>query len=260
MYRPRLIPVLLVDGGHALKTIQFKKRIDLGDPVNAVSILNTFRVDELVVLDIGASAAGRTIDLGLLRDIASEARMPFSVGGGVRSLQDVSTLMAMGAEKVVVSTAVHEDPQFVARAVDTFGSSSITACVDVGRDWLGRKAVFARSGRRKVSGAPLEVVERVAGLGVGEIVLQSIDRDGMMDGYDLPLLGEVAGALTVPVVALGGAGTLSHMAQAYASTEVSALASGSFFCFRSKARGVLMSYPDRDSLQSFRDLRRGGAG
>lgn len=256
MYRPRVIPVLLVDGWHALKTIRFKQRIDLGDPVNAVSIFNNFRVDEIVVLDIGARDAGRTMDPGLLRDIASEANMPFSIGGGVRTLDQVATLLAMGAEKVVMGSAVHDDPAFVAEAVRRFGSSSITACLDVGRDWLGRPAVRSRGGRRKVTGTPLAVAKRIEALGVGEIVLQSIERDGMMQGYDIPLLAAVSRALRVPLVALGGAGRLQHMSETYAATEVSALASGSFFCFKGAGRGVLISYPDPAELESFANLRR----
>ena len=256
MYRPRVIPVLLVDGWHALKTIRFKQRIDLGDPVNAVSIFNNFRVDEIVVLDIGARDAGRTIDLGLLRDIASEANMPFSIGGGVRSLEQIATLLAMGAEKVVLSSAVHDSPGFVEDAVRQFGSSSITACVDVGRNWMGRPVVRSGGGRQNVSGTPLEVAQRVARLGVGEIILQSIDRDGTMQGYDVPLLSQISAALRVPVVALGGAGCLQHMSDAYAATEVSALASGSVFCFKGAGRGVLISYPAPAELDTFANLRK----
>ncbi len=256
MYRPRVIPVLLVDGWHAFKTIRFKQRIDLGDPVNAVSIFNNFRVDEIVVLDIGARDAGRTMDPGLLRDIASEANMPFSIGGGVRDVRQIAALLEMGAEKVVVSSAVHETPAFVSDAVRQFGSSSITACLDVGSDWRGRPVARSHGGRQKVPGTPLEVARHIADLGVGEIMLQSIERDGMMDGYDIPLLAEISAALRVPVVALGGAGKLDHMSEAYASTQVSALASGSFFCFKGAGRGVLISYPEPADLDTFSHLRR----
>lgn len=182
--------------------------------------------------------------------------MPFSIGGGVHTLDQVATLLAMGAEKVVIGSAVHDDPAFVAEAVRRFGSSSITACLDVGRDWLGRPAVRSRGGRRTVTGTPLAVAKRIEALGVGEIVLQSIERDGMMQGYDIPLLAAVSRALRVPVVALGGAGRLQHMSETYAATEVSALASGSFFCFKGAGRGVLISYPDPAELESFANLRR----
>ena len=256
MYRPRLIPILLIDGLQAVKTIRFAKRINLGDPVNAVSIFNSFRVDELVVLDIGATKAGRPPNLELLRDIASEARMPFSVGGGVKECRQVGDLLALGAEKVVISTAAIRDPGLVRSAVDAFGSSSISTCIDVGRDWLGRNVVRTRSGLDKASGSPLEVAKRLQDLGVGEIIVQSIDRDGMRDGYDVGLLAQISATIEVPVVALGGAGTLQHMRDAYAGSDVNALASGSFFCFKGAGHGVLISYPDTRELDTFRTLRK----
>lgn len=256
MYRPRLIPVLLIDGFQAVKTIRFDKRINLGDPVNAVSIFNSFRVDELVVLDIGASKDGRPPNLGLMRDIASEARMPFSVGGGIVNCGQIGEILALGAEKVVISTAAVKNPAFVREAVDAFGSSSISACLDVGRDWLKRSVVRTRSGMDNVSGRPLQVAQALQDLGVGEIIVQSIERDGMRDGYDIPLLEQFSATIDVPVVALGGAGRLQHMRDAYATTHVNALASGSFFCFKGAGHGVLISYPDASELDSFRNLRK----
>ena len=256
MYRPRLIPVLLIDGLQAVKTIRFDKRINLGDPVNAVSIFNSFRVDELVVLDIGASKAGRAPNLDLLRDIASEARMPFSVGGGIVDCTQVGEILALGAEKVVISTAAIRDPVFVRDAVGMFGSSSISACIDVGRDWLKRSVVRTRSGTDKVAGSPLEVAKQLQDLGVGEIILQSIERDGMRGGYDLALIAQLSEAIEVPIVALGGAGNLQHMRDAYVTTHVNALASGSFFCFKGAGHGVLISYPSTADLDTFRNLRK----
>lgn len=256
MYRPRLIPVLLIDGFQAVKTIRFGKRINLGDPVNAVSIFNSFRVDELVVLDIGATKAGRAPNFDLLRDIASEANMPFSVGGGVKDCRQIGELLALGAEKVVISTAAINDPGFIRDAVNTFGSSSIAACIDVGTDWRRRTVVRTRSGLDKVAGTPLDIAKRLQDFGVGEILVQSIDRDGMREGYDIGLLAQLSETIEVPVVALGGAGTLQHMRDAYAQSEVNALASGSFFCFKGAGHGVLISYPDSAELDTFRHLRQ----
>lgn len=260
MFRPRLIPILLVDGWSAYKTIQFKRRISIGDPINAVSIFNSFQVDEIVVLDISATNAGRTIDTNLVTDIASEAGMPFSVGGGIRTLEQISTMLSLGAEKVVLSTAIFESPRFISDAVRTFGSSSITACIDVGVDWFGRPVVYSRAGKNKLGLTPSEAARTAQDLGVGEIILQSIIHDGMMSGYDLNMLSEVSSLLHIPVVALGGAGTLKHMLDAYAGSEVSALASGSFFLFQVsnpsvQDRGVLISYPTPSDLDQFRYLR-----
>ena len=251
MYRPRLIPVIQLDGCHACKTIQFKQKIDLGDPVNLVSIFSAFCIDEIVVLDIAATRSHRSFDLGLFREIASEAQMPFSFGGGIKTLDQILSLLSLGAERVILSSVIHDNPSLVATAVQSFGSSSISACLDIGSDWLGRPAVYDNSGKRKQSGSPLEVAKRVEHLGVGEIIVQSIPRDGMMGGFDIPLLARVSEALRVPVVALGGAGCLGHMLDTYLATEVSAFASGSFFIFKGPSKGVLPSYPNLDDLSLF---------
>lgn len=256
MYRPRVIPVLLIDGLQAVKTIRFNRRINLGDPVNTVSIFNAFRVDELVVLDIGATRARRSPNFDLVRTIASEANMPFAVGGGISDCDQVRRMLALGAEKVVISTAAIRDDGFVRAAVDLFGSSSITACIDVGRDWLGRPVVRTRTGLDKAHGTPLEIAERLQAAGVGEIIVQSIDRDGMRNGYDVGLLSQLSEAIKVPIVALGGAGSLQHMLEAYAMSDVNALASGSFFCFQGAGHGVLITYPEQTDLAEFRYLRK----
>lgn len=259
MYRPRVIPVLLIDGLQAVKTIKFGKRVNLGDPVNTVSIFNSFRVDEMVVLDIGASRDGRPPNYELIRDIASEANMPFSMGGGVIDCDQVGRILELGAEKVVISTAAYRDPGFVRQAVDSYGSSSISACLDVGRDWMGRRVVRTRSNAEKVPGRPLDVALGLQELGVGEIILQSIERDGMRGGYDVELIDELSRTVEVPIVALGGAGNLQHMREAYAATQVNALASGSMFCFKGAGHGVLISYPDREDLATFMDIRKDAA-
>lgn len=256
MYRPRIIPVLLIDAnGHAVKTIRFRRKIDLGDPVNAVSIFNAFRVDELVLLDISATAQGRLVSMDLLSDIAAEARMPFSVGGGVSTLADIRQILAKGAEKVVIGTAALENPSFLRAAADQFGSSSIIACVDVQRDLFGRLGVRTRNATAKLGKTPVEAALLMEQMGAGEIIIQSVDRDGMMDGYDLECLEAVAKAVSVPVIALGGAGSLTHMKEAYARTYASAFASGSMFCFQDKDRGVLINYPGKQDLRSFHGIR-----
>lgn len=256
MFRPRIIPVILVDdSGHAVKTIRFGKKIDLGDPVNMVSIFNAFRVDELVLLDVAAARQRRLISLELLADIAAEAKMPFSVGGGVESLADIRKILSIGAEKVVLGTAALERPDFLRAATTEFGASSIMVCIDFQRDVFGRATVRTRGGTVKQKQAPLEAALMVERLGAGEIILQSIDRDGTMKGYDLETLAAVACATSVPVIALGGAGTLEDMKEAYAGTHASALASGSLFCFQDRQRGVLVNYPDKQALRSFREIR-----
>ena len=255
MYRPRIIPVLLIDGMQAVKTKQFGKPVNLGDPVNMVSIFNAFHVDELVVLDIGATRNGRGPDFSLIRDIASEAQMPFSVGGGITDCKQIGSLLALGAEKVVISTAAIRNSELISEAADNFGSSSITACLDVGRDWRGRQVVRVNSGKDIVKSGPLALGAWLQDQGAGEIIVQSIDRDGMREGYDMELLKPLAESLQVPVVALGGAGSLDHLRDLYQATEVNALAAGSLFCFKGRGDGVLVNYPAPSELHTFSHLR-----
>jgi cyclase len=256
MFRPRIIPVVLIDEhGQAVKSIKFRKRNYLGDPVNMVNIFNEFRIDELVLLDISASNRNRLISLDLLADIATEAKMPFSVGGGISSLNDIREILSTGAEKVVIGTAALERPEFVREAASQFGSSSIVVCIDVKKSILGSRLVRTRAGQRKIGLNPLEAASLMEEMGAGEIIIQSMDHDGVMGGYDLILTEAIADAVGVPVIALGGAGKLEHMKDAYASTNVSALASGSLFCFQNSERGVLVNYPNKAILNTFRNLR-----
>lgn len=256
MYRPRVIPVILLDEhGHAVKTQRFGKRVDLGDPVNAVSLFNAFRVDELVLLDIDASRQRRTTPAPLLADIASEARMPFSVGGGIRTLDDIRRMLALGAEKVVLSSIAVERPEFVQEAAANFGSSSIMVCIDVKRRFLGKQGVFHAARRRHESWNPLDFAHLMEEKGAGELIVQSVDNDGTMGGYDTELVEEISARLSVPVIALGGAGKLEHLVQLYARTTVSALAAGSLFVFQDVNRGVMINYPNAENLRRFRGLR-----
>lgn len=252
MFRPRIIPTILInEAGHAFKSIKFNRQIDLGDPINTVSIFNTFRVDELVLFDTSATKQGRTISMGLVQDIASEAKMPFAVGGGISSLSDIRSILSAGAEKVVISTAGLERPDFIREASEKFGSSSIMVCIDVKKNFFGRQTVRTRAGKKNLKSEPLDAALLMEKMGAGEIIIQNIDQDGVMSGYDVPLIKTVADAVGVPVIALGGAGSLDHMKEVYRMTNVSALASGSLFCFQNRDRGVLINYPSRLLLNTF---------
>lgn len=250
MFRPRVIPVMLVDNrGHAVKTVRFKKPLDLGDAVNTVSLFNAFKVDELVVLDITATRMNRRFPDRLMNDIASEAQMPLAIGGGIRTCQDIYDLLHAGAEKVILSSAALADPGFVREAAASFASSSITVCIDAARDWLGRYRVSSPSRGVKAM-TPAEAATLMEEMGAGEIIVQSVDHDGRMSGYDVTLTAQVADAVGVPVIALGGAGRFEHLRAAQAATHASAFASGSLFCFQDSNRGVLISYPGQDELAS----------
>jgi imidazole glycerol-phosphate synthase subunit HisF len=248
MFRPRVIPVLLLRNGGLVKTEGFGKQRYIGDPINAVRIFNDLRADELAFLDILATREGRLISLDFVRDVGEEANMPFAVGGGIRSLEDIRNILSAGAEKVVLNSYAAENPDFIAQAADSFGSSTITVCIDVKQKRFGAPRTWTVGGSRATGYAPEEFARLAQDKGAGEIIVQSIQRDGTMEGYDLDLIGRVSQAVTIPVVALGGAGRLEHLRQAYQETHASALAAGSMFVFHGPRRGVLINYPDRSEL------------
>jgi cyclase len=249
MFRPRVIPVLLLRNGGLVKTEGFGKQRYIGDPINAVRIFNDLRADELVFLDILATREGRLISLDFVRDVGEEANMPFAVGGGIRSLEDIRQILSAGAEKVVLNSVAAETPDFIAQAADSFGSSTITVCIDVKRKRLGASQTWIAAGSRATGYVPEEFARLAEEKGAGEIIVQSIQRDGTMQGYDLDLIARVSEAVTIPVVALGGAGSLDDLKRAYRETHASALAAGSMFVFHGPRRGVLINYPDRAELR-----------
>ena len=233
MYRrPRIIPSLLLQEGGLVKTQKFDKPRYLGDPVNAVKIFNNKGVDELCILDISAPRTGGEPDYDLLHDIATEAFMPLSYGGGVHSLEQIQRLFAIGYEKVILNTALVETPDLIREAVAYAGSQSIVASIDVKTDVLGRSFCYIRGGREKTAFSPVRLARRAQELGTGEILLGSINRDGQMKGYDLSLVRSVADAVSSPVIASGGAGKLSDFADAFLETGCSAALAASLFHFR----------------------------
>ncbi|MBV8686490.1 MAG: imidazole glycerol phosphate synthase subunit HisF [Alphaproteobacteria bacterium] len=243
MTRPRLIVALLVGDRGLVKTAGFADPLYVGDPVNAVRVFSRFGADEIMLLDINAGLAGRPIDFRLVEEVASEATVPLSIGGGIRQLGDIARIVAAGAEKVVIGRRAAEAPSFVAEAAREYGSSTISVCMDVGHAGQGDYAVRGLSG--STAARPAEFARRMEGLGAGELVVQSIERDGTMAGYDLALIREVGAAVSVPVVALGGAGCASDCAAAVEQGAASAAAAGSLFVFHRRRGAVLLSYPSR---------------
>lgn len=242
MYRARVIPCLLVRGNGLVKTRRFKDAVYVGDPVNAIRIFSEKEVDEIAVLDIDASREGREPNYELISEMAGEAFMPMAYGGGVRTLDQVRRLIRSGVEKVVVNTAATESTDLLTEAAAVFGSQAVVGAVDVKRTLLGGCKVVARSATVDVKVSLEDHVRRLAGAGAGEILLTSVDRDGMMNGYDLDLIKRVAQCVSVPLVACGGAGTIDHLSQAIRE-GASAVCAGSMFVFHGKHRAVLINYP-----------------
>lgn len=249
MIATRIIPCLLLVNEGLVKTVHFKEPKYVGDPINAVRIFNDKGVDELVFLDIGSSARTSGPNFKLLERIATEAFMPFGYGGGVSNLDHVRRLYALGIEKVIFNTAVDTDPSLINAAAAHAGSTGVVVSIDVRRNWMGRYSVWVDGARRDLKRDPVEFARYAEGLGAGEIMLNSVNRDGTMQGYDLELVHAVSSAVSIPVVAVGGAGKVEHFREAVRQ-GASAVAAGSFFIFHGKHRAVLITYPSREDCAS----------
>jgi cyclase len=249
MFRPRIIPVLLLKDLALVKSVRFRDHKYIGDPINAVRIFNELKADELVFLDIQASRESRLISLDFVRNVGEEARMPFAVGGGITSLDDIRSVLAAGAEKVVINSQAAADPDFVRRAADEFGSSTIVVCIDVKRKLFRGETVFMLGGTRATRFTPVAFAALMQRNGAGELIIQSIERDGTMKGYDIDLTKTVSSAVTIPVIALGGAGGKKDLTEAYTRANANALAAGSMFVYQDERRGVLINYPEKGEVQ-----------
>jgi cyclase len=242
------MPCLLLHEGGLVKTRQFSSPRYVGDPINAVRIYNEKEVDELVFLDISATGEQRGPSYELTAAIASECFMPFCVGGGIGELSQIESLLRLGVEKVAINTIAAEKPDFVEAAAQRFGSQSIVVSVDVKRTLFGSYGVYTRGGTKNLGVKPEVYARHMEELGAGEILLTSIDRDGTMKGYDLELTRSVAAAVTVPVIACGGAGSVADLAAVTAQAGASAAAAGSLFVYHGKHRAVLINFPARAQL------------
>jgi len=251
MLEPRFIPLLLLAHGALVKTVRFADSNYVGDPINIVNIFSTLEADEVMVVDIEAAVGRRGPDYALLRQIASEAQVPFGYGGGIGTVEDVREVLAAGVEKVVVSTAAVENPGLITAAADLAGSQAIVVAMDVKADARGLPRITARSGTVMTDIDPVAHARRVQDLGAGEILLMSVDRDGTFEGYDLDLIRRVASAVTIPVIACGGAGKRSDLRRAIVEGGASAAAAGSIFVYQKSNRSVVVNYPSQAELKDY---------
>lgn len=249
MLRARAIPCLLLRNGGLVKTVRFADAKYVGDPINAVRIFNDKEVDELVFLDISATPSDRGPAFDLIEDIASEAFMPFAYGGGITTIEQVKRLLGLGVEKVVINSAIASRPGLIEEAARLAGSSSVVGSLDVRLGLLGRYGVYVNGGRTEIGRDPVEHARTLESQGAGEILLSAIHRDGTMEGYDLELVRRVAGAVSIPVVAVGGAGRLEDLRKAV-DAGASGSAAGSLFVFKGKHRAVLITYPGYSELEA----------
>ena len=249
MTNVRIIPVLLLKNGGLVKTVNFSKPKYVGDPINAVRIFNEKEVDELVFLDITATLENRDPNFKMIEEIASECFMPLSYGGGVNNLFQVQKIFSLGIEKIIFNSIIYTNPDLITEVSNIFGNQSVVVSIDVRKTFFGKYEVYSHSGTKKVNESLASIIKKIQSLGVGELIINSIDLDGTLKGYDLDLIKLISSSLNIPVVALGGASSLTDFKFAI-QCGASAVAAGSFFIFHGKHKAVLISYPNLGEINT----------
>jgi cyclase len=246
MLRTRIIPALLLKNESLVKTVGFGKFTYVGDPANTVRIFNELEVDELLFLDISASLQKRGPNFKVLRDIADECFMPLGYGGGITTLEEAKAVFDIGFEKVAINSSAITNPNLISVISKYYGNQALIVSIDVKATFGGRQSVYRLSGRKNACLAPIEWAKQVEQMGAGEILLTSINREGTWDGFDLDLVRSVADAVSIPVIAHGGAGTVEHIKKVVQESNASAVALGSMVVFQKKGMGVLVNFPIRE--------------
>jgi len=248
MFRPRVIPVLLLKNQGLVKSIKYKNYNYIGDPINAVKIFNDLEADELVFLDIDASKENRLIPLEFVKKVGNEANMPFAVGGGIKSIRDIKEIINAGAEKVILNTHAVLNRNLIYDAANEFGNSTIAISIDVKKNFLGKEQVYIYGGKVNSKISPIEFAKIAESEGAGEIIINSIANDGLMNGYNIPLIKNLSENLTIPVIASCGAGSYKHLKEAVIFGNASAVAAGSLFVYHGPRKAVLINYPTQKEL------------
>ena len=250
MLTTRIIPCLLIRDGGLVKTVQFSNPKYVGDPLNAVKIFNEKEVDELIILDIDASTLYVEPNYALIKKIALECRMPLCYGGGIKTADQAEKIIQLGVEKIAIGSGIMENQAMVQESSRRLGLQSIVAIMDVKKTGLiGQHEVFINNGRLGTKMQPVDYAGMLDNLGVGEILINSIDRDGTMTGYDIDLIKTIRSKVNMPITALGGAGSLEHMKKLFSIGENIGAAAGSFFVFKGRHRAVLIQYPSISERQ-----------
>jgi cyclase len=243
MLRPRIIPSLLIHEKGLVKTVNFKSPKYVGDPINAVRIFNEKQVDELVFFDIDATVLNREPDYALIEKLANQSRMPLCYGGGVKTVEQAQKIFALGIEKIAISSAAIVNPNLVTKIAERVGSQSVIVVLDVKKKLLGGYEIYTHNGKKSTGINPVKFAKELEQLGAGEIIINSIDEDGVMKGYDLNLIDKIAEIISIPLTVLGGAGTLSDIEMVINKHGVIGVSAGSLFVFKGTYKAVLINYP-----------------
>jgi len=244
----RIIPCLLYDGSGLVKTVKFKNPSYIGDPINATKIYNDKEVDELILIDINASRQKRKPNFSKIADLASEAFMPFAYGGGVKTFEDFATLYKLGVEKVVVNSLIQENVDVVKKVVEHYGAQAVVACIDFKKPLFGPKIPSSYLGN-KIKFSLTEYAQYLEKeIGVGELMIQGMDKDGTWEGYDFEVTEQLLNSVDVPVIACGGCGSVEDLKKVLYQTNANAAAIGSMAVYSKKGMGVLINFPNRESI------------
>ena len=245
MLRPRIIPCLLVKDKGLVKTVNFKNPKYVGDPINAVRIFNEKEVDELMVVDIDATADNREPDYKMIENLAAECRMPLCYGGGVKTVEQAQRIFSLGVEKIAISSAAVENTSLISDIAKVVGTQSVIVVIDVKKKLLGGYEVCTHNGKKKTVKDPVEFAKQVQKLGAGEIVINSIDNDGVMKGFDFTIIDKIRQAVTIPITVLGGAGSLDDISKVIEKYKIIGVSAGSLFVFKGVYKAVLINYPSK---------------
>lgn len=243
MLRPRIIPSLLIQDNGLVKTVNFKNPKYVGDPINAVKIFNEKEVDELAIFDIDATAKGLEPNYSLIERIANQSRMPLCYGGGVKTVEQAQKIFGLGIEKIALSSSVLENPHLIMQIADRVGAQSVIVVLDVKKKLFGGYEVFTHNGKKGTGVNPFNFIEKAQSLGAGEIVINSIDNDGLMKGFDMALIDKAREKTSLPMTVLGGAGDLEDIKKVIDKHQIIGVAAGSLFVFKGKYKAVLINYP-----------------
>lgn len=246
MLRPRIIPSLLLHDKGLVKTVNFKSHKYVGDPINAVRIFNEKEVDELAIFDIDATVLNKEPDYILIEKLANQSRMPLCYGGGVKTVEQAQKIFGLGIEKIALSSALIQKPELVSEIAERVGSQSVIVVLDIKKKLLGGYEVYTHNGKKSTGINPIKFAKELERLGAGEIIINSIDQDGMMNGFDLSLIDKIAETISIPMTVLGGAGSISDIKKVIDKHRVIGVAAGSLFVFKGIYKAVLINYPSRE--------------
>ena len=250
MLRPRIIPSLLLHDKGLVKTVNFKSPKYVGDPINAVRIFNEKEVDELAFFDIDASVLNQEPDYSLIEKLANQSRMPLCYGGGVKTVEQAQRIFSLGIEKIALSSAIIENPQLVTQIAERVGSQSVIVVLDVKKKLLGGYEIYTHNGKKATGINPIKFAKEIEILGAGEIIINSIDQDGVMKGYDMNLIDKIAESISIPLTVFGGGGSLADIEKVIDKHGVIGVAAGSLFVFKGPYKAVLINYPTQTEKNS----------